>query len=197
MVAASEPEVAPESAAASGPEREDELEAHGEPEGEEVSVAVSVPDGDQEVASSSEAEGEDESSYSGSDDNGNVRRNVLLNPEAAYELLRNHPLKPFYRLQSWSKAKVEQARVGDRTALVTFLRELSGYPNCFDRNNRRFTSCECFVTLDEAFFDSLADILGECLFCLTLSTSCYFLFLSLYFLQLSLPCNLSQFVRRR
>ena len=139
-MAASELEVAPESAAASGPEREDELEAHGEPEGEEVSVAASVPDGDEEVASSSEAEGEDESSYSGSDDNGNVRRNVLLNPEVAYELLRNHPLKPFYRLQRLSKAKVEQARVGDRTALVTFLRELSGYPNCFDRNNRRFTS---------------------------------------------------------
>ena len=159
--AASKPEGDQESVAASGPEVDDDSEAHGEPEGEE----------DREPSSSSEPEGDEESSYSGSDGSGNVRR--VVNPDVAYELLRNHPLKPFYRLQSWSKAKVEEARAGDRTSLVSFLRELSGYPDCFDRNNRLFTNCECFASLAEDFYDSLAYVLGE-LFCLVFF--CHFCF---------------------
>ena len=132
---------------------EGELPSEGEEEPEEEAAddaSEGEEEPEEEAADASEGEEEPEE--------------AVRDTGAAHELLLVHPLKSFYRLQSWSKAKVEEARSRDRTGVISFIRQLSGYPNCYDRANRRFTECECLTLLDECYHESVANVLGKFFF---------------------------------
>ena len=75
-------------------------------------------------------------------------------------LLRQHPLKLFYRLQKWTVADLAAARIRDRTVVVSFIRQLSNYGSYYDHVNNHLTSCQCVMGIDPCFYEKLADVLG-------------------------------------
>jgi hypothetical protein len=82
--------------------------------------------------------------------------------EAAFLLLKSHPLKQFERLNTWSRSKVLAVKQQDISSVTTFVAHLCNLPSCFDRNNRHFTGCDCLSVIEPRFFPSVARLLGEC-----------------------------------
>jgi hypothetical protein len=155
---ASEGEEEPEEEAADASEGEEESEE------EAADVSEGEEESEEEAADASEGEEESEEEAADASEGEEEPEEAVRDTGAAHELLLVHPLKSFYRLQSWSKAKVEEARSRDRTGVISFIRQLSGYPNCYDRANRRFTECECLTLLDECYHESVANVLGKFFF---------------------------------
>jgi hypothetical protein len=93
------------------------------------------------------------SSSSADDDNARVDPQEVA---AAIHLLSNHPLKGLQRKKSWSAAKVAESATGEGLVnVLEFVAKLCDLSSCFDRHNKRFTSCTCLSQLD---YDDLEEV---------------------------------------
>ncbi len=85
--------------------------------------------------------------------------NARVDPQevaAAIHLLSNHPLKGLQRKKSWSAAKVAESATGEGLVnVLEFVAKLCDLSSCFDRHNKRFTSCTCLSQLD---YDDLEEV---------------------------------------
>jgi hypothetical protein len=97
---------------------------------------------------------------------------------AARSLFKPHPLKNFFRLQSWTKAKVAEVRGRDITCLVDFVGELCSLLSCFDCVNDWFSGCLCLAEVDKKLYRSIAENLCK------YSSFFIFFFFSYYCLSL-------------
>ncbi len=82
--------------------------------------------------------------------------------EAAYLLLKSHPLKQFERLNTWSRSKVLDVEQQNISSVTTFVAHLCNFPSCYDHNNRLFTGCDCLSVIEPRSFASVAQLLGKC-----------------------------------
>ncbi len=76
-------------------------------------------------------------------------------------LLKSHPLKAFYRLQSWNTAQLTSAQQRDRSDVLSFVETLCGYDLCYDRDHDRFVDCHCLKGIQSDFYENIADVLGK------------------------------------
>ena len=118
------------------------------------------------------------SSSSADDDNARVD---LQEVAAVIHLLSNHPLKGLQRKKSWSAAKVAESATGEGLVnVLEFVAKLCDLSSCFDRHNKRFTSCTCLSQLD---YDDLEEVAS--MICKSYIFSFFFLF---YFVMILTYC---------
>jgi hypothetical protein len=118
------------------------------------------------------------SSSSADDDNARVDPQEVA---AAIHLLSNHPLKGLQRKKSWSAAKVAESATGEGLVnVLEFVAKLCDLSSCFDRHNKRFTSCTCLSQLD---YDDLEEVAS--MLCKSYIFSFFFLF---YFVMILTYC---------
>ena len=76
-------------------------------------------------------------------------------------LLKSHPLKAFYRLQSWTKAQLTSAQKRDRSDVLSFVEMLCGYDLCYDHDHDCFVDCHYLKEIQSDFYENIVDVLGK------------------------------------
>ena len=88
----------------------------------------------------------------------------------ALALLADHPLKKIERKKGWNTQQINDSFEQDHAQKVQeFVGGLCSLPYCFQRNNSRFSRCNCLKYIEEAQLASITTMLGiySCVLCMS------------------------------
>lgn len=82
--------------------------------------------------------------------------------EVAFQLVSNNPVRIIQPKKRWKRAAVLDSHNADNfSPLLQYLCQLSDFPHCFDRQNRRFVKCSCFKKMSPENLEIVAHSIGE------------------------------------